>query len=209
MKRPRNHRIPRGDTSRAQRQLVQEAARLLAHGEAGHIDEARQKAARRLGITSHWPVDNPAIEQALRDYRELFHKDAQAEQLRQLRREALHAMRLLAPFDPHLVGAVLSGALQPDAPVHLHLFADSAESVAIFLMDQNIYSELGERRVRYAAGQEDRLPVYRFMAGNTRLELTIFSAHGLRRRPLSPIDGRPMARANAVAVAQLLEEDAL
>ncbi len=193
--------------SRPYQQLVQEAARLLAQGEAAGFDEARRKAAARLGIGLRQPPDNAAIEQALVQYRALFHGDNPQVELRQLRQTALKAMRLLARFEPRLVGPVLAGTAPPHSPVHLHLFADPPEAVAMFLLEQHIPYEHDERRVRFAAEQWESLPLYRFVAGDTTLELTVFPAQGLRRRPLSPVDNQPMRRADINAVELLLEEE--
>jgi hypothetical protein len=202
----RRHGPGSGDgDSRPYQQAVQEAARLLAQGEAAGFDDARRKAVARLGVSLRQLPTNAAIEQALQQYRALFQADDQALQLRHLRQTALHAMRLLARFEPRLVGPVLAGTAAPHSPVHLHLFADAPEAVALFLLDHHIPCAHDERRVRYTADTWETLPLYRFVAGDTTLELTVFPAHGLRRRPLSPVDNRPMPRADAAAVEQLLD----
>lgn len=194
--------------SRPYHQVVQEAARLLAQGEAAGFDDARRKAVARLGVSLRTLPDNAAIEQALVQYRALFQADDQTAQLHHLRQTALQAMRLLARFEPRLVGPVLAGTAPPHSPVHLHLFADTPESVALFLLDHHIPCEHGERRVRYTPDGWETLPLYRFVAGDTTLELTVFPAQGLRRRPLSPVDNRPMPRADAAAVEHLLDAPA-
>lgn len=191
--------------SRPYRQVVQEAARLLAQGEAAGFDDARRKAVSRLGVTLRHLPDNAVIEQALLQYRALFHADSQAAQLRELRQAALKAMRLLTRFEPRLVGPVLAGTAPPHSPVHLHLFADTPEAVPLFLLDQHIPCEHDERRVRYSLDTWETLPLYRFVAGDITLELTVFPSQALRRRPLSPVDNRPMSRADMATVAQLLD----
>jgi hypothetical protein len=197
--------MPVEGTSRAYHQVVQEAARLLAQGEAIGLDDARRKAVMRLGVSLRHLPDNAVIEQALVQYRFLFQADSHAAQLRHLRQTALQAMRLLARFDPLLVGPVLAGTAPPHSPVHLHLFADTPEVVALFLLEQHIPCEHDERRVRYTPDNWETRPLYRFIAGDTTLELTVFPAQELRRRPLSPVDNRPMRRADAAAVERLLD----
>lgn len=190
--------------SRPYQQVVQEAARLLAQGEAAGFDDARRKAVARLGVSLRHLPDNAVIEQALLQYRTLFQPDSQTTQLRELRQAAFKAMRLLARFEPRLVGPVLTGTAPPHTPVHLHLFADTPEAVALFLLDQRIPCEHDERRVRYTMDAWETLPLYRFVAGDITLELTVFPAGGLRRRPLSPVDNRPMQRAGMAEVERLL-----
>lgn len=197
-----------GLSARTHQEVLQEAARLLAEGGASSYEAARRKAANRLGLSPHQRLpDNAEIEQALIGYQRLFRSDSQPLQLRQLREAALKALRLLERFDPRLVGPVLAGTADTHTPVHIHLFADNPESVALYLMDRHIPFEQDERRVRFAAEQWELLPLYRFVAGEVTLELTVFPAQGLRRAPLSPVDNRPMRRADVVAVAQLLAEE--
>ncbi len=195
------------NTGQTYEQVRQEAARLMADGEAVSFDAARRKAAARLGVVLRQLPSNAEIEQALVDYQRLFRSDSQPQQLRHLRESALAAMTMLADFDPRLVGPVLAGTADRHGPIHLHLFADQPESVAIFLLERQISFEHDERRVRFAADDWHLLPLFRFVAGDDLLELTVFHAGGLRRPPLSPVDNRPMRRANADAVRRLLEED--
>lgn len=202
----RGHSKSRG--SRPYQQVMQEAARLLAQGEAGGLDEARRKAAARLGVSLRHLPDNAEIEQALKQYQSLFQADNHTTRLRQLRQAALNAMRLLEPFEPRLVGPVLSGTAPPHSPVHLHLFADTPEAVALFLLERRIPCDQDERRVRYTAEQGETLPLYRFVAGDITLELTVFPAHAPRLRPLSPVDNRPMQRVDAATVESLLADEA-
>lgn len=178
---------------------------MLAEGGAATFDAARRKAQERLGSGPlRPPPANAEIEQALIEYQRLFQGDTQPRALRELREAALHAMRLLAPFDPRLVGPVLAGTADSGSIVYLHLFADTPETVAVFLMDRQIPFEHDERQVRFGPEQRELLPLYRFVAGDIVVELTVFPAHGLRRPPLSPVDNRPMRRADTAAVEQLL-----
>lgn len=198
----------RGNTGREShlyRQVVAEAARLLAEGAAVSFDAARRKAQQRIGCGPlRQPPSNAEIEQALIEYQRLFQSDTQPAALQRLRQTALRAMRLLVQFDPRLVGPVLSGSADDNSIIYLHLFADFPEAVAMFLMDQHVPFEHDERRVRFGPDEITLLPLYRFVAGDTVIELTIFPAHGLRRPPLSPVDNRPMRRGDTATVEQLL-----
>lgn len=189
--------------------VIQEAARLLATGEAQDFTSAKRKAAQHLGLNDQrLSLDNLEIEQALQEYQRLFLADRHDAHLRRLRETALKAMRLLAPFQPRLTGPVLSGSAGPHAVIHLHLFADHGEAVALYLMEQHIPFGHAERRVRLTRERSANYPLYRFEAGVDTLELTVFPLMGLRQAPLSPVDGRPMPRADAAAVEQLLEKGA-
>lgn len=196
-----------GGDPRLRQRFLWEAARLLAEGEAADFPAARRKALQRLGIVHLRPQpDNTEIEATLQEYQRLFRADSQPTHLYRLRETALRAMQLLSRFDPRLVGPVLTGSADRHSPVHLHLFAEHPEAVALFLLEQRIPFEQDERRVRFDQERIEHYPLYRFEAGGTTLELTVFPVIGLRQAPLSPVDQRPMRRADAAMVERLLQE---
>ena len=186
-------------------QIAQMAARLLL--DAGNRDyaTAKRKAAEKLGIRDRRCLPgNEEIEQALVEYLRIFQNGGQQEQVSKLRREALMAMRLLESFLPRLVGSVLSGTADKYSAVHLHVFSDDPEAIPLFLMRQAIPYDTGERRVRWGNGTIKMMPLYRFVAGETRIEVTAFPLTGLREPPLSPVDGRSMQRADLPAVERMV-----
>jgi hypothetical protein len=44
----------------------------------------------------------------------------------------------------------------------------------------------------------------RFSVGSRRIEATVFPLDGIRRAPVSPVDGKPMRRADADELQSLL-----
>ncbi len=187
--------------------IAMEAARILSDSGLPDYQAAKRKAAQHLGApdTRNLP-SNQEIEQALADYQRLFQADSQPQRLRQLRGVALDAMRFLAPFEPRLVGSVLAGTANGHTEVQLHLFASAPEEVAVFLMEQDIPYKEGERRLRLGRDRYQSFPVYRFVAGDTPVELVVFPVDGQRETPRSPVDGGPMQRATIPAVEALLGE---
>ena len=168
---------------------------------------AKRKAAERLGVTDGSVAvlpKNTEIEAALVEYQRLFGGDSHTESLHAQRRAALSAMRYLREFEPRLVGPVLSGTATEHSEVQLHLFTDSAESVAIKLLDEGIPHEVTERRVRMSAERVLAYPGVRFEVDAQPIEATVFPTDGIRQAPVSPVDGRPMKRATAGEVEALL-----
>jgi hypothetical protein len=195
------------DDHRLKTLIAQECARLIAEEGVQDFGAARRKAALRLAVGNRAVLpDNVEIEQALLDRQRLFDADRQAIRLHGLRETALNAMRFLARFRPRLVGPVLSGAVGPHAGVHLHLFADSPEEITLFLMEHHIPFETGEHRLKMASGVQICLPAYRFTAGETRVDLTVFGPLAEREAPLGPVNGRLMRRAGLAEVQALLIE---
>jgi hypothetical protein len=196
------------DHHRLKTLLAQECARLMAEEGIPDFRTAKRKAAVRLAVTDKAALpDNAEIEQALIDHQRLFHAEHQAVHLRGLRETALEAMRFLARFRPKLVGSVLNGTAGPHADIQLHLFADTPKDVLLFLMEHRIPFETSERRLRLNNGDLVCRPVFRFSAGDTRIDLTIFAPLAEREAPRSPVDGRPLRRAGTAEVQTLLAAD--
>ncbi|HEY6452939.1 MAG TPA: hypothetical protein VIX87_10120 [Steroidobacteraceae bacterium] len=199
-----NRRVsPRKDHLR--RALAQEAARIMAQHGIHDFLTAKRKAAERLGVADASALPrNTEIEDALAEYQRLFDAGGHELNLEALRRAALHAMHWLAQFQPRLVGPVLSGTATEHADIQLHVFADRPEYVALKLLDRGVAHEVTERRVRLDAGRTKAYPGLRFAVDNRRIEATVFPLDGIRQAPVSPVDGRPMRRADEAEIQDLL-----
>jgi hypothetical protein len=195
----------RGDHLR--RALAQEAARLMAEHGIRDFLAAKRKAAERLGVVDGSALlpKNSEIESALAEYQRLFGGASHLEALHAQRRAALAAMRYLREFAPRLVGAVLSGTATEHTEVQLHLFADRLESVTLKLLDEGIPHELTERRIKLDADRVEPCPGVRFEMDDCPIEALVFPTDGIRQAPVSPVDGRPMRRADTLEVEALLQ----
>lgn len=193
-----------GRDTRMRERLTQEAARIMAEQGVRDFYLAKRKAAARLGVpdTRNLP-QNREVQAALTDYQRLFGGAAQASRLRRLRETALEAMTFFERFRPRLVGSVLDGTAGEFSDVNLHVFADTPEEVALFLMERGIPHDQDERRLRFDEAYVF-LPVYRFVADDVRIDLTVFDERGLRQPPRSRVDGQPMRRAAIAEVRELL-----
>jgi len=190
------------------RALAQEAARIMAEHGIRDFLVAKRKAAERFGVTDGAALlpKNAEIEAALAEYQRLFGGATHLESLHAQRRAALYAMRYLSEFEPRLVGPVLSGTATEHAEVQLHLFAERAEAVTLKLLDQGIPHEVTEKRVKLNPERVRAFPGVRFQMEDQPIEATVFPTDGIRQAPVSPVDGRPMRRANAFEVEALLGE---
>jgi hypothetical protein len=193
-------------SSNLRRALAQEAARIMAQQGIHDFLTAKRKAADRLGVTDASALPrNTEIEAALAEYQRLFDAGAHRRSLEAQRRAALHAMHWLSQFQPRLVGPVLSGTATEHADIQLHLFADRPESVALQLLDQGVAHEITERRVRLDAERIKAFPGLRFALENRRIEVTVFPRDGIRQAPASPVDGKPMRRADVSELQSLID----
>jgi hypothetical protein len=188
--------------------LAHEAARLMAEGGMRDYRQAKLKAADRLGIHDDASLPrNREIEEALREYHRLFMGNAQADAVRVRREAALRALEFFARFDARLVGPVLEGTADAHSPVHLHLYADDADAVPRFLEDAGIPAQSRSRHVRLDRTREGDFPVWLFVAEDLAFDLLVLPEAALRQAPLSGIDERPMRRASATQLRELLAEE--
>ena len=194
---------PRHDNLR--RTLAQDAARFMAeHGIQDFLTAKRKAAARHGNVDAAALPSNAEIEAALGEYQRLFGAVDHDAQLNRQRSRALEAMRKLSVFHPRLVGAVLNGTATAHTDIQIHVFADNPESVSMALMDRGIEHEVTERRHRYGNEPPRPHPGVRFALGTQRVDVTVFPLDGIRQAPASPVDGRPMRRADIAELQTLL-----
>jgi hypothetical protein len=194
-------------TRERRHRLAHEAARLMAEGGMRDYHQAKLKAAQRLGIHDDASLPrNREIEEALREYQRLFQRD-NVDAVRQRREAAMRALDFFEGFSPRLVGPVLDGTADSRSPVALHLHADDPEAVMRFLEQHRIPAEARSRHLRLDRVREDDFPSWVFSAEELSFDLTVLPHDVLRQAPLSGIDERPMRRASASQLRQLLAEE--
>ena len=181
---------------------------MMLEGGLENYARTKRKAAGRLGVARGGVLPgNDEIEQALKTYQRLFRSHRQPRRLRELRRLARELMMALDAYRPKLVGSVLSGSADEHSDLTLHLFADSAEEVGLFLLDRGIAFRPGEQRLRFSPGEVARVAAYEVDVDGVRVELVVFSGRLRRRVPLCPVDRRrPMARAGLAELERLERE---
>jgi hypothetical protein len=182
------------------------AARLMAQDGIEDYGLAKRKAMRQVGAAEMQQLPtNEEIDEALRAYRQLYHKEEHRWQLQRLREKALHAMRELAQFNPYLTGSVLSGSAGKYADIDLQLFTDNPKSLELYLIDRRIAYRTAQCRI-YAGEELRTVPVYIVNDGNIDIQLTVLSPRELRAPLRTRPDGRAIERAKTQAVEALLAQ---
>jgi hypothetical protein len=207
--RARRHAQEHAQTRTRERRhrLAHEAARLMAEGGIRDYHQAKLKAATRLGIHDDASLPrNREIEDALREYQRLFVGEPHAEGLRARREAALRALEFFHAFSPRLVGPVLDGTADAHAPVTLHLHCEDPDAVPRFLEEHGIPAEPRARRLRLDPQRMFDAPVWLFAAEDLSFDLTVLPPQVLRQAPLSGLDEKPMQRASAAQLGELLAD---
>jgi len=184
-----------GNNRQMRERIAQLAARLMAVDGIDDFALAKRKAARQAGApdTRNLP-NNGEVEQALRAYQQLYQADEQQARLRQLRQNAREMMQLLAQFDPHLSGSVLSGSAGKYSDINIHLFADSVKDVELFLLNRRIPYRSRERRV-YIGGEPRSVPSFSVSTDDADFDITVFAPRDLRYQLRATAEGKPLDRA--------------
>ena len=85
------------------------------------------------------------------------------------------------------------------------MFTDDVERVALRLEERGIIPHHAQKKVRYEPERVVGYPSFKFVGGQQPFEIVVFPVDGIRQAPSSPVDGKPMARADISAVSDLLK----
>lgn len=188
--------------------IAMEAARIIAEGGIRDFYVAKHKAASKLGApnTRNMP-GNAEIEEALLEHQRLFKSESHSNHFQRLLDASLEAMQFFSDFRPRLVGAILHGSADEHSYIELHVFANTSEEIAIFLMDKNVPYDQIEKRLRLGQDKYESYPGFRFMAGENTIELLVFTEGRTRQSPLDQVSGKPMQRASIEEVESLIQKE--
>jgi hypothetical protein len=122
----------------SKQEIAAAAARLVVE-EGLEYGPAKRRALRDLGLPARTALPgNDEIEAEVRDYIGLFCADTQPRELHALRLLALAWMKRMAPFRPHVGGAVWHGTATRLSDVYIQLFCDDPKSAEIALIDHRV-----------------------------------------------------------------------
>ena len=200
------------------RQLVaQHAARMMAEDGVSDYGYAKKKAGRQLGVVdANCLPSNAEIEEEIRLFHDIYNSDDQPETLRILRQDALATMQIFARFNPHLTGSVLDGTAGQYAETHIHLFADSAKDVEIFLLNQQIPYDSndksykvrdrksGDKKTSGKNSERLKVPMFTLEGPNGFIKLSVFEFDDIRFSTKSVVSGANAERLDAEGLKALL-----
>ncbi len=122
-----------------QSEIAATAARMVVE-EGLEYGPAKRRAVRQLGLNARASLPgNDLVEDAVREYIELFCADTQPGELAALRRLAVTWMERLQAFRPYLAGAVWHGTATRLSDIYLQLFCDDPKSAEIALIDHGVH----------------------------------------------------------------------
>ncbi len=189
--------------------IAQQAARMMAEDGINDFAYAKKKAGKQLGISENSVLPtNAEIEEEIRLYHEIYNADEQPLELAKLRKAALITMQIFERFNPHLTGSVLDGTAGKFAQTNIHLFADSAKEVEMFLLNMQIPFESSEKAYRLSdkpsKDKKDKVrksvPVFTLETEFGVQKLSVFDVDDLRIATKKASDG---SNAERIDIAEL------
>ena len=125
-----------------QEEIAATAARMVVE-EGLEYGPAKRRAIKQLGLNARAQLpNNDQVEDAVREYLDVFCADTQPAELAALRELAIVWMERMAAFRPHLGGAVWRGTATALSDIYLQLFCDNSKSAAISLIDHHVRYEV-------------------------------------------------------------------
>ncbi len=195
--------LPIGQMRQLRYQIATIAARYVTEDGATYAI-AKQKAAQQVIGAGRIPgavlPDTALIEQQILVHNQLFLSDRQPQRLLSLRNLALEIMQELAPFQPHLTGAVLNGTASLHDGIVIQLFVDNGKDVAIYLLNRGIRFDVSEARPN-VPGRQEPVETLSFTHHDEEIHLVLLASDDLHR-----VSAKKSPRANISAVSKLIEE---
>ena len=205
--------MARENSDHIRQMIAQQAARMMAEDGINDFAYAKKKAGKQLGVSeaSVMPT-NAEIEEEIRLYHNIYNADEQPLELAKLRQAALMTMQLFERFNPHLTGSVLDGTAGKFSQTNIHLFADSAKDVEMFLLNQQIPFESSEKSYRVSdKPSKDKkekvrktVPVFTLETELGLQKLSVFDVDDMRVAVKRTVDGSNAERADISDLQALL-----
>lgn len=192
-----------------QEEIAATAARMVVE-EGLEYGAAKRRAVKQLGLNGRAPLpNNDQVEDAVREYIDLFCADTQPAELLALRQLAAVWMSRLVEFRPHLSGAVWRGTATALSDIYLQLFCDDPKSAEIKLIDHQVRYEVST--VQGFHGEAvDALSLVCACPGLTQkavVHLMIYDHDDLRGALKPDAQGRTQ-RGNLTALERMMKEKA-
>ncbi len=193
--------------------IAQQAARMMAEDGINDFAYAKKKAGKQLGVSENSVLPtNAEIEEEIRLYHNIYNADEQPLELAKLRKAALMTMQLFERFNPHLTGSVLDGTAGKFSQTNIHLFADSAKDVEIFLLSQQIPFDSSEKSFRVSdKPSKDKkekvrktVPVFTLETELGLQKISVFDVDDMRVATKRTSDGSNAERADISDLQALL-----
>jgi len=197
----------RGLTSLKQR-VAREAAVLLYTSQEKEYKQAKQKAAKNLGIRVL--PSNSEIAKELDSLADEIEGSARQERLLQMRREALKIMKTLRDFHSRLIGSVWRGTAHKDSDIDIVVFSSQPASVLQKLEHEGFEATKTEWQSAPKLDKKEKsFHIYLKLPSGNEAEVVVRSLERMNQKEKCEIYGDTVTGLNILQLERLLEENPL
>lgn len=186
-----------------QRRFAEEAARFMAAGSEDEYLHAKERAMLMLGLSpqTRLPSNKKIRTWVRRITEEELGPDEVSRRLAKMREIACAIMSVIENADPFLIGSTLSGEIRLTSDIDMHAYSDDFEELISLLAEWG-YDQIEVELVENRKGSFVHL---KWIEEEYPVEITIYPWSERDRILMSSVTGRPMKRADIIAVRRLVQ----
>jgi len=185
------------------------AAQMMYERVESEYFTAKRKAAARLGINPHHQPQELPSNREIRDevqaLARMYEGEARDRDLAAMRVAALRLMRVLAPFEPRLIGSVATGHVRQGSDIDIHVFSDAVASITDLLDRQGLAYAVERKRI--IKHNEERVFTHVHVRDRHDFELTVYGRDKLTYRFKSSITGKAIERLSLPELEALIRRE--
>ncbi|MDQ1280146.1 MAG: uncharacterized protein QG670_1409 [Thermoproteota archaeon] len=187
--------------------VAREAAKLLYYKIVEEYKQAKEEAARTLGINVLPSNFEVALE--LDNVAEAMEGDSRKDLLIRLRRQALDVMADLKVFHPRLIGSVWRGTARKGSDIDITIYSNDPEIALNVIRAKFNVSKTGYTFRTEGGETEKFFHVFVSLPSGDKVELTIRNLEEMKKRNRCDIFGDVIKGLTTSQLQQVLERDAL
>jgi hypothetical protein len=170
---------------------------------------AKRKAASRLGVNfDRNPQDLPSnreIRDEVQKLAQLHEGENRIRKLGDMRLCGLRLMRLLAPFEPRLIGSTLTGHTRKGSDIDIHVFSNDASSLTEVLETHGYEYQVERKRV--IKHNVERVFTHIHVPARYTYELTVYGRDQVNYTFKSSITGKAIEKASIPELEALIARE--
>ena len=147
---------------------------------------AKKKAAKSLGLLTNDNLpSNQEIDNALKEYQNIFQEEVDSEIITKIQKEALNTMLLFEDFNPHLTGQLLEGLIPKFPKIQISLYTDNIKEVEYTLLNNNIAFDIKDTIYQEKLSKKKSnktVPTFILEGGWFPIELKVYFENDIRSK---------------------------
>jgi len=189
------------------KKVAREAALLLYISQEKEFKQAKEKAAKALGLKV-LPTNSEVAEE-LDLIAEEYEGGERWSRLVRMRREALEIMEMLASFHPKLIGSVWRGTITKNSDIDIVIFSQSRETILETLREKGLKILGVETTPSAKDGSGEAFHIFTELSSGDRVELVVRKQEDIDRKERCDIYGDLKRGLTIEQLRNILEKDPL